>query len=1131
MGLLGLISVLFLGAEPQSIALPPGRTRLVDIGINRVGCVYADGRTARMADGWTGHFHGPSGISYTPFGRQDGKDCLLMHCPWRNGTGITWVEYPLQLPQTGPITLRLAIAMKTDVARPDRSDGCQFRVKLQPAEGGPQTLLDEHYAAAQWKPFQWDLTPHAGRRVVVRLEVGPGPANNASWDYAFFGDPEIVVGEAQKAPAAIAPLWPAAGDLKRLSNDRTLGCRPTGAQAAAPKFTWDESTGVGRYDIDWPADKGKISYSICTRREGPQAADRLMAIGATVTAPDGTVYGPYALGAGSGVLLASGAKTWEADAPGVKVRLLSAAVKDDRLTVTTEYSVEGLTAPITTEYAVKGSSLCARVQATPALDEVRFGSIAAPIRRPVPVPYLGLGPILYVPDSQLYASVVLDWHDSQATSHTDSTAHYLPKTDGKRNAVSTTAFYTLSPRVGEVVCNIPHAPSPFMNDLAGRIMFDIWGGRFRDDGDWFKELASYGVRNAAIIKHDWQRSGYDNALPNHYPANPKLGGDEDMIYYVEMTRGLGHRTSLHENYVDFYPNSELYDANDISLEVDGKPMKAWFNGGTGVQSFAAKPTSIMKYARMQSPEIHRRYGTNASYLDVHTCVPPWFHVDHRASEPGAASYQPVYKTHAELFAFERQTHEGPLFGEGNGQFYWAGLCDGCEAQVDGGENAAWLLDFDLLKVHPQMVNHGMGYLERWLSTGYGAGWYTNTPQTRAMDKYRAMELAFGHAGFVAGQIWHQLPYVLREYYLVTPIQDRYVNARPTAILYDVDGQMKPAAEALAAGPLSNRVYVEYDSGLKLWCNGSEKDWKIAGDTLPDYGFRAEANDLLSTTTLWPTTDGRKVVADYRHDAAILFADARSFDPDGFARIVRIEPSLLSVQKVGPRKFQITYRWKTHAKHDQKGLNSFVHFTSPDSSHPEEIQFQNDHPLPSDPLQWQVGQEVADGPHEVAVAATVPDGEYHVRIGLFNPNGRVSLAFESDGKGRYDIGTIRIKGDEITSTPTPLKPLVNDPNNLPYEGHINRSQAMVDFGKVVTNGCVAIRPMYKSWWVTVCPRERPFTIRLRMDRLDPKMPSTGWNVQMMNANSRSYGLVETQRGDGWIEWRTGQTTANYYCISR
>ena len=95
--------------------------------------------------------------------------------------------------------------------------------------------------------------------------------------------------------------------------------------------------------------------------------------------------------------------------------------------------------------------------------------------------------------------------------------------------------------------------------------------------------------------------------------------------------------------------------------------------------------------------------------------------------------------------------------KGYNHFYWAGRCDGVEAQVDGGEDHAPLLDFDLLKIHPQMVNHGMGYYERWFRNGYQHHWGRDTGTMEQIDKYRAQELAYGHAGFVGADQIEQHP--------------------------------------------------------------------------------------------------------------------------------------------------------------------------------------------------------------------------------------------------------------------------------------------------------------------------------------------------------------------------------------
>jgi hypothetical protein len=133
----------------------------------------------------------------------------------------------------------------------------------------------------------------------------------------------------------------------------------------------------------------------------------------------------------------------------------------------------------------------------------------------------------------------------------------------------------------------------------------------------------------------------------------------------------------------------------LPMPYYGGREKAWYNHGTKIQSFAVKPTAILRLASEQSPEIHRRYDTNANYLDVHSCVPPWFHADCDAREPGASSLQPVWDAHRKLWEYEHRAHGGPVFGEGNRHWWWSGYLDGVEAQFGtgwphrGGSVARW----------------------------------------------------------------------------------------------------------------------------------------------------------------------------------------------------------------------------------------------------------------------------------------------------------------------------------------------------------------------------------------------------------------------------------------------------------
>ena len=306
-----------------------------------------------------------------------------------------------------------------------------------------------------------------------------------------------------------------------------------------------------------------------------------------------------------------------------------------------------------------------------AVSRFSLGELGAvPLRKTIDVPYLA-GHVQYLRTPGVFVCRYLDWTVSHASNCPQGVANYEPKTDGLRNPLVETGYVAVSPDLGEVLPNIPHPPSPYRELLGPRIMLDIWGhhqGTYQGDAANLRALKDNGVDHLAIISHDWQRYGYDVKLPDHLPANPQYGGDEGMIAFGRAANECGYVWSLHENYIDLYPDAPSYDPSARVLQGDGSPSKAWFNPGTKVQSFGLKCNRALDFARRNAPEIHRRYGTTAAYLDVHTCVPPWHQLDHQADQPMAAMALGKVKNDTALFQFMRDAHGGPLFGEGRQPF-------------------------------------------------------------------------------------------------------------------------------------------------------------------------------------------------------------------------------------------------------------------------------------------------------------------------------------------------------------------------------------------------------------------------------------------------------------------------------
>jgi hypothetical protein len=756
-----------------------------------------------------------------------------------------------------------------------------------------------------------------------------------------------------------------------------------------------------------------------------------------------------------------------------------------------------------------------------AFDPGAWGPVVR--RRQIVVPYYS-GAVHYLPQEGLFVGSLLDWTSSAATSYSGTKASYNALTDGTRVPLRERAIFTAAWHLAEVLPNPPNPPSPWRDFLANKIILDIWGGTFTNIAANLNNLAGYGVTNCVALIHDWQRSGYDNALPMHYPASDRLGGDAGMSNLVAIGTRLGIRCALHENYVDYYPNYDFYNTNDIALDSAGHLQHAWYNPGTKIQSFAVKPDSILRLAANQSPEIHRRYNTLSDYLDVHSAVPPWFHVDDRAGETGAGQFSRVWDVHRQVWAYERDTHNGPVFGEGNNHWYWSGCLDGVEAQFgsgwpgNGGFTAPLAVDFDLLKIHPLQFNHGMGYYSRWWpSESYQTNWAGPAPMI-VLDRYRMQEVAYGHAGFLDSSVYANIPLPWLEHHLLSPVMARYALARPQEILYETHGDWidATAAAKLDDAGVWNRVRVKYENGLVVTANGASNVLALGAWLLPDLGWVVEGAGVTAGTTL---RDG--VISDFADTGDTLFLNARSAADWNLSSYRRIHPSVASFQQTGARAFRVSYKWDVQDRL-AKNYNCFVHFCTNGI-----ICAQQDHAISPPASQWQAGQAINDGPWNVTLPESLPDGDYDWLIGLFDAGGdghRVPLQGADDGTLRIRPGAMHLAnaGTMVTFTAETNTP-VFDPASW-YGRHLNNSNNVVDFGGARTDGSVWLHLEGNVWVLKTWPRERNFTLEFDQTRFAQP-------AKVQCAGGTASETIPVQTGSRWRLPLNGATEYRWTNISR
>jgi hypothetical protein len=702
------------------------------------------------------------------------------------------------------------------------------------------------------------------------------------------------------------------------------------------------------------------------------------------------------------------------------------------------------------------------------VQQVDLGSVAPSLNSsPIIVPYYS-NQIYYLPTQQLFANVWWDWHNSGANAKSHNSLVYRPLTDGTRHPLREQFQVAISATLADILPQIANPASPYISKLAGKPIVDIWGssdfGQVQAD---LVNLNEYGIDNCVYLIHNWQNQGYDNGLPGHYPANEALGGSEAIHGAVLAGQKDGCTVGLHQNYMDYYPNFDGFTSRALGVDSNGVPIPTWLNS-EGIQAHETKPSWMLTSAQSQSPDIHSRYDTNAAFLDVNSSVDPWSRADLDATAAGEGSSSSWMKNAGLLWNYERTIETGPVFGEGSEHWYYSGLLDGAEAQMGAGQiipsnigpSLPLFVDFDLLRIHPLQINHGMGYYERWNPTA--------SPQMTSvqMDQYRMQEIVFGHAPYVGTQYWNDVLHATVESRLIGPIAKNYGTAAVSSIQYQVDGNWVSSNIAATANEFS-RVKVDYSSGLEVVVNSQQTQLSVGDVDLPQYGWLAKGAGILAYTALCGTS-----ICDYAQSATAIFANARN-PSHMISAGAYAEPAVSEFGQMGSGVFSIQYLWNSIRTFQGNG-QPFVHFVNDSQLATNAgIAFQDGHTFPSLMSTWVPGQIVKDGPVVVQVPSDLTDGTYSVRVGVIDvaSGSRLPLVGNDDGSRRYIVGYITLSGNgtKITFAAPPASP--KDPR-------LNANGQVVTFPTLKTDSMVSIDQENGRWTLRSYPVGVASTILLK-----------------------------------------------------
>jgi hypothetical protein len=179
-------------------------------------------------------------------------------------------------------------------------------------------------------------------------------------------------------------------------------------------------------------------------------------------------------------------------------------------------------------------------------------------------------------EQPLFTMALLDYYRSNASTlfalnqvaddgvTCNGGSRYLPRTDGRRNDCFERLFLTISPRLEEVLPNIPNPRSPWMH-VAGQRLWRAHGASNRQsDYDLWKKVARYGMTEVVITDHEtgWRDGGESFTFRTR--AAPGKGGDEGQAEYARKIRSLGFRYGIYNNYTDYAPVNEYWQEDRVT---------------------------------------------------------------------------------------------------------------------------------------------------------------------------------------------------------------------------------------------------------------------------------------------------------------------------------------------------------------------------------------------------------------------------------------------------------------------------------------------------------------------------------------------------------------------------------------
>ncbi|MDR3199188.1 MAG: DUF5696 domain-containing protein, partial [Planctomycetaceae bacterium] len=1022
-----------------------------------------------------------------------------------------------------------------DIFPPETSgDGVTFRVLVN-----NEKVYEKHNASTDWVENEIDLTQFAGKEIMLRLESDPGAKRNTNCDSCFWGDVLLFAGEKSVVltPEEKQKLFTENLDAVKsgkADSDNTKVFKLDGGLTGAVTFGYngfvDGVIGVGNAEKQVQFDGLRIS---CKGQ------------------PLG--FNPTSINAGSWI-------SKNVQNPDSPPKPQTKNVQKQRNVFgenqwAQDIEINGQRETLFFTLAQNGAALQFSIDssAVDLIDRIEFGTVTHHANRV----YYGHGYCIAEPKSftanagghNLSTSHVgMDFENGisvlQASSFPPDSFVVDPEKKKYTLSVHPATTITLLPGLnGALDCAIRYrpicekTPSSGFKTKAGRFVFDIWGGQYKQHTETIKNAVRYGLTDSLFIVHNWQRWGYDNRLPDIFPPNPRLGTPEDMQETLKFCNENGIQYGIHDNYIDFYPDAEEYSFDVTTFHENGQPRKAWNNYGIEAQSYQFRPDKIQKFLERNLNLLTANLPVSTYFVDVFTAIPPMDFYDrdgnfHSRAETQAAWHK-AFDTIRDRFSKANKNFPSATTSSEAGMDSLIGHLDGADCQFmflspESGEfripvtcqewsRVPW---FDAVH-HNTFSLHGVGYSNRYESL---RGRFLHGIES---DDYISSEILTGHALMVD---WgSEKRGAVRKYWLAQDLMRHLADKHIVKVEFS-DNNI-------------HRQKITWNDGTTVLINLDANDWVLTSSIsnlanvtgfgikciLPQFGFFATSRASDSRGCGVFKIKNRVVEMSEKRtgDKNIVYINARQKNA---TNILPVTPTINSFQYLGGNQFSADFAWNVKGKLD-KDLCIFVHCTEKRMSwHQKLKEAVLGGGFPQTPVsQWK--DKIVSDSFTMNIPEDLPAGRYYLVVGLYDSKGdgrRAKLLGFDTGSDRYAIGWLKVerKSSDNSVSNVSLEPLEWEDEKL-SERFLPLTEP-VDFGFAETKGAfrIEIDRKAKNATVTPLPDEPATKLFLKMPILAQNVKAFVQSVKAFDADGKELRDVPFRNENKGVEFTTQEGEFSY-----